>query len=68
MQIKTSVVETILANLSPIDRLSRKKSLTGDEAVQVSKDAIRAIRSVLTTLRRALPKKAVAKKAAKKSK
>jgi hypothetical protein len=67
MQIKQTTVASILANLSPIDRTSRRKNLTGEELAKLTGDAIRGIRSVLTTLRRlggtkVAPKKAVAKK------
>lgn len=65
MQIKTSVVSSLIEKLAPIYATSRRKNLTGEDMAKLTGDAVRAVRTVLTTLKglkAPAPKKAVAKK------
>lgn len=52
MNIRKATVAGLIEAGAAIDRLSRKKLMTTEEAAKVSADAIRFVRSVLTTLRK----------------
>jgi hypothetical protein len=52
MHIRKTAVAKLIEAGTAIDKLSRKKLLTSEEAGKASADAIRFVRSVLTTLRK----------------
>lgn len=52
MNIKKTVVATLVAKLGEVDKTSRRKNLTAEELVALNADAIRAVRSALTILRK----------------
>lgn len=52
MQIKKTQVSNLIASLGEVDRLSRRKGLSSEDVVKLTGDAIRAVRSALTVLRK----------------
>lgn len=52
VNIKKTTVATLVAKLGEVDKTSRRKNLTADELVALQADAIRAVRSALTVLRK----------------
>lgn len=52
MQIKKATVTKLVEAGAAIDKASRRKALTSEDAAALSADAVRFVRSVLTTLRK----------------
>ena len=52
MQIKRELVQSFITTLSEVDKVSRKKNLTQEESATVSTNALRACRSILSSLRK----------------
>lgn len=52
VNIKKTVVATLVAKLGDVDKTSRRKNLTAEELVALQADAIRAVRGALTILRK----------------
>lgn len=52
MQIKRELVNSLITNLAAVDKVSRKKNLTQEESSALSIHALRACRSILSTLRK----------------
>lgn len=52
MQISKAKVAKIIELIAPVDSLARKKAITPEEHLKLGKLAVKAVRSVLTTLRK----------------
>ncbi len=52
MNIRKTVVASLIERLNTIDKLSRRKNLTAEELQMVAIESVKAIRSTLTTLRK----------------
>jgi hypothetical protein len=52
VNIKKTTVATLVAKLGEVDKTSRRKNLTPEELVALQADAIKAVRSALTVLRK----------------
>lgn len=52
MNIKKTTIQNLIATLATVDNTSRRKNLTGKQLATLMGDAVRAIRSALTILRK----------------
>lgn len=52
MNIRKTVVAKLIETGASIDKVSRRKNVSGEELAQAAHDALRFVRSVLTTLRK----------------
>lgn len=52
MHIRKTVVASLVERLNTIDKLSRRKNLTAEEFNTITTESVKAIRSVLSILRK----------------
>ena len=52
MQIKKEIVAKLVEKLGDVDKISRRKNLTAEEATAVAVEAIKAVRGTLSVLRK----------------
>lgn len=52
MQIKKSVVTSLVERLNAIDKVSRRKTLSAEEQTLLAVEAVKAVRSTLSVLRK----------------